>query len=101
MVKNRLVIRTLVFGLAVGLLGAWPAFGIWPFSSEEKSTRIDINTAEQATLAALLGVEEAEAKAIIEYRQKNGPFQTIKDVKNVPGIGEQGFANIKAICFKL
>jgi len=96
MVKNRLVVRILVFVLAAGLMRAELAFGIWPFSSEEESTRINVNTADQATLDALPGVEEAEAKAIIEYRQKNGPFKTVEEVKNVPGIGEQVFANIKA-----
>ncbi len=96
MIKNRLVIRILVFVLAVGLMGAGSAFGLWPFSSEEESTRININTADQATLLALPGVEEAEARAIIEYRQKNGPFKTVEEVKNVPGIEEQVFANIKA-----
>jgi len=76
-------------------MGAAPAFGIWPWSNKEESALIDINTADQAALAALPDVGEAKAKAIIEYRQKHGPFKTVEEVKNVPGVGEQVFANIK------
>lgn len=96
MVKNRLVISILICVFAVGLIGAGSAFGIWPFSNEEENALININTADQATLAALPDVGEAKAKAIIEYRQKNGSFKTVEAVKNVPGIGEQVFASIKA-----
>ena len=88
-------ISSLVFAVAVGLIGTGPAFGIWPWSTEEKNVLININTADQVTLATLPGVEEAEAKAIIEYRQKNGPFKAIEEIKNVPGIGEQVLTNIK------
>ncbi|SRR5712692_434640 len=95
MVKNRLGICALAFALAAGLMGAAPAFGIWPFSSEEESALIDINTADQATLAALPDVGEARARAIVDYRQQHGPFKTVEEMKQVPSIGEQVFANIK------
>ena len=40
-------------------------------------------------------IGEAKAKKIIEYRDQNGLFKTIEDIKNVPGIGENIFAQIK------
>ena len=43
----------------------------------------------------LSGIGEARAKEIIEYRNTNGPFKTIEDLKNIPGIGESIFAKIK------
>ena len=41
------------------------------------------------------GIGESKAIAIIEYRDKNGRFNNIEDIKNVTGIGEALFAKIK------
>jgi len=46
-------------------------------------------------LEALKGIREGKAKAIIEYRQKNGPFKTVDDLKNVKGIGDKLAAQLK------
>jgi competence protein ComEA len=48
---------------------------------------IDINTADAATLAALDGVGEVKAQAIIAYRNEHGPFKSLEDLANVTGIG--------------
>ena len=56
---------------------------------------VSINTATIEELSKLSGIGEAKAKQIIEYRTQNGPFKTIEDVKQVPGIGENIFAKIK------
>lgn len=57
--------------------------------------KISINTASQEELMTLTGIGEAKAKDIISYREKNGPFKTIEDIKNVSGIGDNLFAKIK------
>ena len=57
---------------------------------------ININTADEKELQNINGVGEAKAKAIIEYREENGLFTTIEDIKNVPGIGDSLFEKIKA-----
>jgi competence protein ComEA len=50
---------------------------------------VNINTADAQALAQVLdGVGPAKAKAIIEYRQTNGPFKTVDDLERVPGIGK-------------
>jgi competence protein ComEA len=50
---------------------------------------VDINTADVQALAQVLdGVGPAKAKAIVEYRQANGPFKTVDDLERVPGIGK-------------
>jgi len=54
---------------------------------------IDINKAEQKDLESLKGIGSAKAKSIIEYREKNGPFFSVEDIKNVSGIGDVIFEN--------
>ena len=63
--------------------------------SKESSTKININTASIDELMTLSGVGESKAKAIIAYREENGEFKTIEDLKEVSGIGDALFENIK------
>lgn len=60
-----------------------------------KSLKISINTANQATLDTLPGIGEIFAKRIIEYRISNGSFKTIEDLKKVKGIGDSLFDSLK------
>lgn len=65
---------------------------------EENSTKkitVNINTANAAELTYLPGIGEAKAKNIIEYREKNGNFDSVEKIMNVNGIGEDTFLNIK------
>ena len=48
---------------------------------------VDLNTATEAELDALKGVGPAKAKAIIDYREKNGPFKSVDELDNVKGFG--------------
>ena len=57
--------------------------------------KVSLNTASIEELMTLEGIGESKAKAIIEYREKNGLFKTIEDLLNVSGIGEGLFAKIK------
>ena len=57
--------------------------------------KININTADLTALQTLDGIGESKAKAIIEYRTKNGDFKTIEDIKNVSGIGDSVYEKIK------
>ncbi len=51
---------------------------------------VDINTADAETISAeLKGVGLAKARAIVEYRQKHGPFRSPDDLSLVKGIGER------------
>lgn len=51
---------------------------------------VDINTADAETLSAELdGVGLSKAKAIVEYREKYGPFKSPEDLSLVKGIGER------------
>lgn len=54
----------------------------------------NLNTATQQQLEALSGVGPAKAKAIIEYRQKNGEFKSVQDLNKVPGFGDKTVARL-------
>lgn len=58
---------------------------------------VNLNTAGVEELDALPGVGEATARAIIEDRERNGPFSTPEDLMRVSGIGEKKFAKIEAM----
>jgi len=73
-------IRTLVQGLILSLLPAAAAL----------AGPVNLNSADVATLARELdGIGPAKAQAIVEFRQKNGPFKSPEDLLKVDGIGER------------
>jgi competence protein ComEA len=58
-------------------------------SSSTQSAKIDLNAADAPTLQReLSGVGEAKAKAIVAYRETNGPFASIDELLEVKGIGK-------------
>lgn len=57
--------------------------------------KVDLNSAGLEELMTLNGVGESRAKAIIEYRETNGPFQNKEDIMLIPGIKEGIYAKIK------
>lgn len=63
---------------------------------------VNINTASSAELEALPGIGPAKAKSIVEYRQKNGAFKSVEELKNVKGIGDAVLNKLKAVvCGKM
>ena len=63
----------------------------------EDSSRglININTADAEGLCGLPGVGQGRAKAIIEYREKQGGFQKKEDIMQVSGIGEKMYERME------
>ncbi|NMA05833.1 MAG: hypothetical protein GX931_05635 [Acholeplasmataceae bacterium] len=57
--------------------------------------KININTADEKTLMQIKGIGPVIAKAIIDYRKKNGSFKEIEEIKNVNGIGNKTYEKIK------
>lgn len=64
-------------------------------SDNNTGDKININKASKEDLMKIKGLGESKADAIITYRESNGEFKTIEDIKNVSGIGEALFDKIK------
>ncbi|AUN95671.1 ComEA family DNA-binding protein [Pseudazoarcus pumilus] len=56
---------------------------------------VDINTADAAALEQVRGIGPARAAAIIDYRDKNGPFKSVDELTKVPGIGEKSLDSMR------
>lgn len=61
----------------------------------EVDSKVNINTASKEKLETLPGVGETTAQKIIDYREANGKFKTIEDIKNVSGIGDAKYESLK------
>ncbi len=59
-------------------------------SSTSKTNKVSLNQASATELQDKLnGIGEKKAQAIVEYREKNGKFKSIDELKNVKGIGDK------------
>ena len=76
--------KTILSFLALGLFGINMAFAA-----------VNLNTATASDLDGIKGIGPSKAKAIIDYRSKNGPFKSVEDLKNVKGFGEKSIAKLK------
>jgi competence protein ComEA len=70
--------------LLVPVRGADPASG-----TTVGTGRVNVNTANAATLDSLPGIGPAIADRIVSWREKNGRFASVDDLLSVPGIGEK------------
>ena len=66
-----------------------------PSGTNQKETMVNINKADQSELETLPGIGPSKSMAIIEYRNTNGPYQTIEDIQSVSGFGEKTFEKLK------
>lgn len=57
---------------------------------------VDLNTATVEQLDGLKGVGPVKAKAIVEYRTKNGPFKSVDDLEKVNGFGKKTVDALRA-----
>lgn len=55
---------------------------------------VNINTAGVAELDAVKGISPKKAAAIVEYRDQNGPFKSLDELKKVKGFGEKSVAKL-------
>lgn len=56
---------------------------------------VDLNSATQSELEAVKGIGPAKAKAIVQYREKNGQFKSVDALAEVKGFGKASVAKLK------
>lgn len=64
-------------------------------TANDSDGRIDLNLATVAELMTLPGIGQAKADSIVRYREKNGAFSSIEEIKQVEGIKEGVYNRIK------
>ena len=66
-------------------------------SEKGENKKVNINTANQSELETLPGIGPSLASRIMEYREQNGKFNNIEELKNVKGIGDTRYEELKAL----
>lgn len=56
---------------------------------------VNLNTADEKELTQIPGIGPSKAQTIIKYREENGPFSSVENLKDVKGIGEKTFEKLK------
>jgi competence protein ComEA len=87
--------RVLTDGEQVVVYTVTEALSLKEEEAQAKLGLVNINTADITELTTISGIGESRAKAIIDYREKNGAFSSIEDIKNVDGIKDGLFSKIK------
>ena len=68
---------------------AWQGPAFAQDSEAPAASSININSASAGEIAAtLVGIGEKRAEAIVEFREENGPFESLDDLTEVTGVGE-------------
>ena len=76
--------KTILSFLALGIFGINMAFAA-----------VNLNTATASDLDGIKGIGPSKAKAIIDYRSKNGPFKSLDELKSVKGFGDKSVAKLQ------
>ncbi len=61
----------------------------------EKTGKVRLNRATESELQTVSGIGQKRAQDIIAYREANGPFRSVDDLKNVSGIGEKTLEKLR------
>jgi competence protein ComEA len=65
-------------------------------TTQSAAAQVDLNSATETQLQTLPGLSARDAKAIVNYRAKNGSFKTVDDLKSVPGFNSKKVDAIKS-----
>ena len=90
--REQIVILVLVGLLALGCAFGWADRAGWfrprvqVIPSGDYQFRIDLNRATESELRLLRGIGPKRAQWIVDYRQAHGPFRSVDELKQVPGL---------------
>ena len=62
---------------------------------QKKTGKVHLNRATETELQTVSGIGQKRAQDIIAYREANGPFRSVDDLKNVSGIGEKTLEKLR------
>lgn len=65
------------------------------FCAVQAWAAVDLNKANQAELESVKGIGPKKAKAIIDHRDKNGPFKSVDDLAKVKGFGKASVDKVR------
>lgn len=88
-----MVDTALVYSQSTKVLPAQPS--PTPSATSDKPPIVNINTATLEELDQLPGIGPTTAQAIIDYRERFGPFTSIEQLNSVPGIGRRTIDQIR------
>jgi competence protein ComEA len=88
--SQRVIDEMIIYVPLVGVEGE----SIPPEIGQGQSKFVNINKASESDLQTLPGIGPAKALAILEFREANGGFKTIEDLKKISGIGEKTFEKL-------
>lgn len=94
--KQRNVVSVLATLVALAALGGFSSAGQSVKEAAAKAElQVDLNEAGLSELVELPGIGEQVAKRILDYREKNGPFENTEELMNVRGIGEKTYLKLE------
>ncbi|MGV3244083.1 helix-hairpin-helix domain-containing protein [Staphylococcus sp. 11261D007BR] len=64
-------------------------------SGDDMTQPINLNTAEESDLTEIPGIGPSKAQMILDYREEHGQFKSLEELKEVKGIGDKTFENLK------
>ncbi|PFA64470.1 competence protein ComEA [Bacillus sp. AFS015802] len=70
-----------------------------PQEADSGQEKLNLNTASQAEFETLPGIGPSKAATFVQHREENGPFTSIEEITNIPGIGEKTFEKLKEHIF--
>jgi competence ComEA-like helix-hairpin-helix protein len=94
-IMNTNAVKKIYKMLTIALAFTFLIGGIAPSLSAEQMEMININTATVKEIMKLPGIGKKKAEAVIAFRQDNGGFEHINDLKKIDGIGKKTFEKIR------
>ncbi|MFS0786253.1 helix-hairpin-helix domain-containing protein [Shouchella sp. 1P09AA] len=92
---QKLIDEQVIYVPEIGEEPVQVAIGAGGSGGQDEEGKVNLNTASVEELQALPGIGPSKAATIVQYREENGLFQTVEDIKNVSGIGEKSYESLK------
>ena len=93
--KNETKKDTRFFLTAIAIAVLFFLSPVMSFAADTAEKKVNVNTATLEELVQVKGIGNQIAERIIEYRDKNGPFEQIEDLLKVKGIGDKKLESIR------